>query len=906
MPPATEKFPRNHGWTILRIAEGSGYWLQTANPVHELNAGDVLIAAPNSRGVIRASSIGPLTIHFFSVQPKLLSGLLTVTEWQQLETAGDKIFPSVFIIPAAEPLAQKFAQFNENSAGDSLSLRCRFLQLWADAVVNVFPQLPPETSYSSPLRDRFRQLIGQLPTAELSTRSLAELAGRLGCSERHFRRLFREEFGTPLRTRQTELRLLRAKQFLAESDDKIINVAYESGYHHLGLFNSSFKRYFGMTPGAWRRLARKNTTEIPRRTTFRALTLLMTLGFLLTTFYGRSQTNSPPTTNVPVATSAAPANSPAPTNAAPLTFEVKRYDVHGNTLLSQDVLDSILSAGTGTNVTFETIVKTLNSLKAAYLERGYMTVAVTLPKQQLTNAVVTVKVAEAPLAAVNIVGNRFFSDQNILRALPDVRTNIMLNAHVLQQELDNANANRDRQIYPSVGPGPLPGTSALTLRVKDRLPVHARAEVNNQATPDTPDLRFNFNAQYGNLWDREHQIGFQYGCTPEAFSPETKYKLAAFDEPLIVNYSGYYRMPLGNPSPLQAQIEENPLNFGYNEATHKFRVPPTIARPSLTVYASRAVVDTGAKFQARTLITNTATTKLESQDSGENLVLNEGLGARLSWPLPQIGNVKPVLSFGLDFKRYRTLGFNTNNFYITFHEVDQFGVPYDIVRTNSNGQTPQARSLDYLPFNAGLDLAIPDKRGITFVNVGANFNFPIQGFGDDATFRSVGYTTNTHAQYFTATMGLSREQKIFKDWTVFLRANGQWSDGALISNEQFALGGIANVRGYREGEVYGDTGWRVSIEPRTPFWNMGGFTDSEHTEPMWARAWTFMDYGEAYLAEAASGNRKAQLWSVGIGGMVGIANNFDAKLTLAWPLIGSSAGTKAGEMGVFFSLGVQF
>ena len=57
----------------------------------------------------------------------------------------------------------------------------------------------------------------------------------------------------PLRARQIELRLQRARQLLTDSDAKIINVAYDSGYRHLGLFNAMFKKRFGVTPSEWRR-----------------------------------------------------------------------------------------------------------------------------------------------------------------------------------------------------------------------------------------------------------------------------------------------------------------------------------------------------------------------------------------------------------------------------------------------------------------------------------------------------------------------------------------------------------------------------------------------------------------------------------------------------------------------------
>jgi hypothetical protein len=42
---------------------------------------------------------------------------------------------------------------------------------------------------------------------------------------------------------------------LRNPDAKVINVAQECGFNHLGLFNTCFKRRFGCSPGQWRKLA---------------------------------------------------------------------------------------------------------------------------------------------------------------------------------------------------------------------------------------------------------------------------------------------------------------------------------------------------------------------------------------------------------------------------------------------------------------------------------------------------------------------------------------------------------------------------------------------------------------------------------------------------------------------------
>jgi len=197
------------------------------------------------------------------------------------------------------------------------------------------------------------------------------------------------------------------------------------------------------------------------------------------------------------------------------TFEVRRYDIVGNTLLSHSLIDRIFTNAIGPAISLDDIRKSLGDLQLAYRERGFVTVALSLPQQQLSNATVRVDVTEAKLVAIKVKGNRYFSSNNVMRDLPSLRTNILLNSHIFQRELDQANLNRDRQIYPNIEPGPTPGTSALILRVKDRFPFHARADLDNYSTPGTPDLRINLSAQYNNLWQLNHQTGISYGFSPE-------------------------------------------------------------------------------------------------------------------------------------------------------------------------------------------------------------------------------------------------------------------------------------------------------------------------------------------------------------------------------------------------------
>ena len=141
-------------------------------------------------------------------------------------------------------------------------MRCAWLQLWAKGIERLFAgDTTPPPSDNNKLRQRLRQLVGQMPEIELFRYSLSDLSRQLECSERHFSRLFSEEFGVSFRRHQIDLRLQHACQLLANPQKKIAGIAMDSGYQHLGLFNATFKSRFGMTPSEWRRRAKKNQTS---------------------------------------------------------------------------------------------------------------------------------------------------------------------------------------------------------------------------------------------------------------------------------------------------------------------------------------------------------------------------------------------------------------------------------------------------------------------------------------------------------------------------------------------------------------------------------------------------------------------------------------------------------------------
>lgn len=590
------------------------------------------------------------------------------------------------------------------------------------------------------------------------------------------------------------------------------------------------------------------------------------------------------------------------TNAGP-RFLVQAYEIVGDTLLTTNSLMGIFAKRTGTNVSVDEILQAASELQSEYRNRGYPTVAVTIPRQDLTNGIVRIRVFEGRLAGVLVVKNHYFSSNNVMRALPGLHTNMILNGAVFQAELDRANANQDRQIYPVIEPGPAPNTSLLRLEVKDRLPLHGKVEFSNQSSPGTPELRLNGSAAYNNLWQLEHSFGVQYSFSPETYKLGNQWDF--YDQPLVANYSGFYRLPLGTQEPIEQTIASNPGVFGYDEATRKFRLPPPSGRPELNIYGSRSTIDTGLEHLSNEIIYDVpGVRQVSRQDVQQDITINEGVGFRLSEPLPEFAKLRSSISAGLDYKNYRLTTSKTNNFSFTEITVDANGTPNPpTISTVASPVPTTARLVEYLPLSLRWDGSRPDKSGTTAFGFGYTPNFLGELFRDSiANFQNVSGSKKANGYYQILNASLTRDQTIYKEWRLGVRLDGQWASQPLINNEQFGIGGLNGVRGFREGEIFGDTGWRVTSELKTPPHVVGTVVGKT---PLVVRGSLFMDYAEAYLLDPNGRNGRMPLWGTGFGGVATIGPHWEGRLLFSWPL-NSTATTQAGQPRFDFGLSFQF
>jgi len=141
-------------------------------------------------------------------------------------------------------------------------------------------------------------------------------------------------------------------------------------------------------------------------------------------------------------------------------------------------------------------------------------------------------------------------------------------------------------------------------------------------------------------------------------------------------------------------------------------------------------------------------------------------------------------------------------------------------------------------------------------------------------------TANTQGNFYTASLNLSRLQKLGSKGTQgYVAVYGQYSPYNLDSSEQYLSGGPYNVRGYESSQFAGSTGYFATLELRQAL-----FSNAKHQ----IGAKVFVDTADVTLnAErwaGAAGDNKAQISSAGLGLNWNSAWNIQANAEVGFPI----------------------
>lgn len=134
--------------------------------------------------------------------------------------------------------------------------------------------------------------------------------------------------------------------------------------------------------------------------------------------------------------------------------------------------------------------------------------------------------------------------------------------------------------------------------------------------------------------------------------------------------------------------------------------------------------------------------------------------------------------------------------------------------------------------------------------------------------------------------------------TILLNSQLQLSADPLISTEQFSLGGVNSVRGYRQDTLLTDNGFLATAELRLPIARLEGIDATLQLTP-------FIDFGTGWNNDDEASELDTLL-ATGFGLLLQTPTKLSTRLNWGIPLLDSDSGDSLQENGVYFQLEYNF
>lgn len=511
----------------------------------------------------------------------------------------------------------------------------------------------------------------------------------------------------------------------------------------------------------------------------------------------------------------APAEQSAAAGEAPL-FDVFDYQIEGNTVLEVAVVEQAVYPFLGPGKRIEDVEKARIALEAAYRDRGYPTVVVDIPEQDVEHGAVRLRVVEGRVEFLKISGARYYSLGRIRDGVPALAEGKVPYMPAVQEQMAKlAQESSDRGITPVFRAGSTPGKMEVELKVKDHLPVHGSVELNTRNTESTSLLRVIGSLRYDNLWQRLHSASLQYQVSPENS-----------DE--VDVWSGTYVLPTG------------------------------WADSRLALYG----------------IGISSNTQLGANLGGSTVIGTGAIyGLRFIKPLPSRDDYSQSLTLGVDYKDFDQA--------ITLIGQD-------------TGTTP----IHYVPFMLGYDATLKTDYSATSLNLAGHM--ALRGVGGNAQ-QFDDKRLNAKPNFIYLTGDIKHRQDLPYDLILLARASGQLADQPLISNEQFAVGGVQSVRGYHQTQQLGDDGLNLSVELYSPTLAPGAWEFVQNL-----RMLAFYDWGYLWIRDALPKNPSHyRLAAAGLGLRAQLFKHFAGEVDWGYPFYKQST-VDVGQSRIDFRLTYEF
>ena len=474
-----------------------------------------------------------------------------------------------------------------------------------------------------------------------------------------------------------------------------------------------------------------------------------------------------------------------PNSSSDMRITVKKIEILGSTVFSQEELQQAVAPFIGQEASFEDLLTIRTLITKLYTDNGYTTSGAFLPSQDVTEGIVRVQVVEGSIEQIEVAGLKRLRPGYVRSRLASATTtpvNIQRLEEVLRLlQLDPLLKRVDGELKS----GTTPGTSILTLNLEEARAFQVALEVNNYDSPSVGSIRGTGAIEHKNLLGFGDRFLADYGVTEGV---------------------DIYR--------LSYQFPTNPLDgkfsIGYENNQRKIVEEP---------------------FDELDINSDSSTFSLGFRQ-----------------PLWRTPSSEFALGISLDLRKNQTFLFGD--------------IPFSFSPGPENGKsriTALRLNQDWL-----------NRTSNTVLAARSQFSFGLDLF--DATINE-----DAPDGRFTHWLGQFQWVQSLGGGTILLtRLGTQLSFDSLLPLEQFGIGGVNTVRGYRQNQRVGDNAFVGSVELRFPLVKDNDDIGTIELTP-------FFDFGTVWNHQGSLPNPNT-LVSVGLGLRWQIAPFWFARLDWGIPL----------------------
>jgi hemolysin activation/secretion protein len=423
---------------------------------------------------------------------------------------------------------------------------------------------------------------------------------------------------------------------------------------------------------------------------------------------------------------------------------VKKIRVKGYTIFSDREIEKIINPYQGKKLDFCQLRNITEAITNLYVSKGYITSGAFLPKQEIVEGVINIRVVEGKLEDLNITGLKHLQESYVrsfissAQKLSKLNTDSQsgsfsnqsppLNIKNIESELDLLKRDPSiKNIKAELVKGTEPNLSVLLIEIEETSPYDAQLSFDNYRSPSVGEFQGTIEAGYRNFIGVSDRAFAQYNLTEG-----------------LDAYSIGYGTPIASP-------KNGTLSFEYRNGDSK-------------------------------IIENFEEANIRAESDTVSVQYRQ----------PIIYKPEREIAWGLAFERQ-----NSETFIL---DDRPFSFTADPEQTNSVISVLKLMG-DWI-----------ERSSSSVLGINFELNFGLDAF--DATVND-----NAPDGLFFSWLGQGQWTKALnqdRDLLFITRLTTQLSPDSLLPLEQFTLGGVGTVRGYRQNQEVGDNAVVGTVEVYVP------------------------------------------------------------------------------------------